>query len=121
MIYSVFRCIFLGYGYESGGRFILLCGFVVVLVVVYVKIEVFFCYFVVGVVFMYFVQCFIKCGFQFGVVFMQVDIGVVVKVFFVFNGWVGEGEIFFGRLFQEVFVGGDFILQCCIQMVSCEV
>ena len=121
MIRSVFGCTILGHGYEPGGRPTLLCGPAAVLVAVHVKIEVFLRHFVVGAVFAHLAQRFIKRGFQLGVVLTQADTGAVAKVLFVFNGRAGEGEIFPGRLFQEAFAGGDFILQRRIQTASSEV
>lgn len=105
----------------NGGRPTPLCGPAAVLVAVHVKIEVFLRHFVVGAVFTHLAQRFIKRGFQLGVVLTQADTGAVAKVLFVFNGRAGEGEIFPGRLFQEAFAGGDFILQRRIQTASCEV
>ena len=109
MIHSAFRCTLLGHGYEPGGRPTPLCGPAAVLVAVHVKIEVFLRHFVVGAVFTHLAQRFIKRGFP------------LSKLLFLFNGQAGEGEIFPGRLFQEAFAGGDFILQRRIQTASCEV
>ncbi len=121
MIHSAFRCTLLGHGYEPGGRPTPLCGPAAVLVAVHVKIEVFLRHFVVGAVFTHLAQRFIKRGFQLGVFLTQADTGAVAPVSFLFLGPGREGEIFPGRLFQEAFAGGDFILQRRIQTASCEV